>query len=390
MIILRIFHKMDRLLAAIVVLLFGCMTSRVSADVVKPALIEISADVSGVVRIEVRTSIEALLSGINARYKNTKQSPNAAKYDALRVLSAAQLRAKFKPFENRFLEEIFLKADGVSVPLHISSVTIPAAGYTKVPRPSIIILEGPLDRATQNLQFYYPARFGQSAVRVRQVDEKAAKWHWSQWQWIRTDAPSQMFSLSELFTKRPAIEVIWSYIKLGYVHILPRGLDHILFILGLFLFSPKLRPLLWQVTMFTLAHTLTLGLAMAGYVFLPSRIVEPLIAASIAYVGFENIRSKSLGNGRLALVFAFGLLHGLGFASVLADFGMERDAFMTSLISFNVGVEFGQLTILAACFALVGFWFGQKSWYRKMVTIPASALITVIALYWMIERLELI
>ena len=109
-----------------------------------------------------------------------------------------------------------------------------------------------------------------------------------------------------------------------------------------------------------------------------------------AYVGFENIRNKSLGNARLVLVFAFGLLHGLGFASVLADFGMERDAFMTSLISFNVGVEFGQLTILAACFALVGFWFGQKSWYRKYVTIPASALITIIALYWMIERLELI
>ena len=201
------FHKRDHLLAAIVVLLFGCMTDRVSADVVKPALVEISADVSGVVRIEVRASIEALLTGINARFKNTKQSPNAAQYDALRVLSAAQLREKFKPFKNRFLAQVFLKADGVRVPLRVSSVTIPAPGYTKVPRPSIIILEGPLDRATQNLQFYYPARFGQSAVRVRQVDEKAAKWHWSQWQWIRTDEPSQMFSLSELFTKRPALEI---------------------------------------------------------------------------------------------------------------------------------------------------------------------------------------
>ncbi len=360
----------------------------VRADVVKPALIEISADVTGVVRIEVRASIEALLTGINARYKNTKQSPNAAQYDELRVLSAGQLREKFKPFESRFLGDIFLKADGVRVPLVVSVVTIPAPGYTKVPRPSIIILEGPLDRATQNLQFYYPARFGQSAVRVRQVDEKAAKWHWSQWQWIRTDEPSQMFSLAELFTKRPALEVIWSYIKIGYVHILPKGLDHILFILGLFLFSPNLRPLLWQVTMFTLAHTLTLGLSMAGFFSLPSRIVEPLIAASIAYVGIENIRSRSLGNARLVLVFAFGLLHGLGFASVLADFGMERDAFMTSLISFNVGVEFGQLTILAACFMLVGFWFGQKSWYRKIVTIPASSLIAIVALYWMVERLE--
>ena len=202
------------------------------------------------------------------------------------------------------------------------------------------------------------------------------------------DEASQKFSLKELFTRRPLIEVIASYIMLGYVHILPKGLDHILFILGLFLFSPKLRPLLWQVTMFTLAHTLTLGLAMSGVVSLPARIVEPLIAASIAYVGIENIRSRALQNSRLALVFAFGLLHGLGFASVLADFGMERGAFMTSLISFNVGVELGQLTILLACFALVGYWFGQRSWYRKWVTVPASALITVIALYWMVERLE--
>ena len=373
-------------------LLLGAVifTTSTRADVVKPALIEISADVSGVVRIEVRASIEALLTGINARYKNTKQSPNAAQYDALRVLSAAKLREKFKPFEERFLGEIFLKADGARARLRISSVTIPAPGYTKVPRPSIILLEGPLTRATQNLQFYYPARFGQCAVRVRQVDEQAAKWHWSQWQWIRTDEPSQMFSLSELFTKRPLMAVIGSYITLGYLHILPRGLDHILFILGLFLFSPKLRPLLWQVTMFTLAHTLTLGLSMAGIVSLPSRIVEPLIAASIAYVGIENMRSRTLKNSRLILVFAFGLLHGLGFASVLADFGMERGAFMTSLISFNVGVEFGQLTILLACFAFIGFWFGQKSWYRKYLTIPASALITLIALYWMIERLELI
>ena len=281
------------------------------ADVVKPALIEITADVVGAVRIEVRASIEALLTGINGRYKNTKQAPNAAQYDALRVLSGPQLRKQFKPFENQFLQQIFLKADGGAVTLRIASVTIPAPGYVKVPRASIIVLEGPLDRAAQKLQFYYPARFGECAVRVRQVDEQAAKWHWSEWQWIRTDVPSQMFSLSELFTRRPMIDVIGSYIKLGYVHILPKGLDHILFILGLFLFSAKLRPLLWQVTMFTLAHTLTLGLFMAGFFSLPARIVEPLIAASIAYVGIENIRSRSLQNSRLALVFAFGLLHGL-------------------------------------------------------------------------------
>lgn len=376
--------------AAVSVLSLIFMATCARADVVKPALIEITADVVGTARVEIRASIEALLTGINARYKDTRQAPTAVQYDALRVLPGVQLRDKFRSFEKRFLKQIFLKADGQKINLRVSSVKIPDPGYVKVPRMSVIILEGPLDHATKSLQFYYPADFGECAVRVRQVDEKAEKWHWSEWQWIRSDKPSELFSLSELFARRPLVQVIGSYIHLGYVHILPKGLDHILFILGLFLFSPNLRPLLWQVTMFTLAHTLTLGLSMAGLFSLPARIVEPLIAASIAYVGIENIRSRRLRNSRLGLVFGFGLLHGLGFASVLADFGMEKNAFMMSLISFNVGVELGQITILLAAYGLLGFWFGQKSWYRAFVTIPVSALIALMAFYWMIERLELI
>ncbi len=376
------------LLVAFLALSFG----RVQADVVKPALIEVTADVTGKVRVEVRASIEALLTGINGRYKNTKEAPTSAQYDVLRKLDGGQLRQKFKPFEGEFLRSIALFADGRKVPLRITRVKIGPAGYTKVPRISLIVLQGPLDRGVESLRFYYPIRFADYAVRVRQVDRKAGKYHWAEWQWVRDDSGSHEFSLKDLFTRRPLYQTILSYMKIGYVHILPKGADHILFILGLFLFSARWRPLVSQVTMFTLAHTLTLGLTAAGYIDLPERVVQPLIALSIAYAGFENIRNKSgiIGRDRLFMVFAFGLLHGMGFARMLADFGMPADAFFTALISFNLGVELGQLSILVAAFALVGYWFGEQPFYRSWIIVPGSAIITAISLYWFVQRLELI
>ncbi|MFK5892593.1 MAG: HupE/UreJ family protein, partial [Pseudomonadota bacterium] len=178
------------------------------------------------------------------------------------------------------------------------------------------------------------------------------------------------------------------YITSGFEHILPKGLDHILFILGIFLFSSRLKPLLWQVTMFTIAHTLTLGLSINGYINLPASVVEPLIALSIAYIGFENILHKSLHKSRLLIVFLFGLLHGLGFASVLADFGMPEDDFIVALISFNIGVELGQLSIIIGAYFFITFWFKDKLWYKKWVIIPCSLLICLIGLYWTYDRFD--
>ena len=112
-------------------------------------------------------------------------------------------------------------------------------------------------------------------------------------------------------------------------HILPKGLDHILFVLGIFLLSPRWKTMLLQVTAFTVAHSITLGLSIYGIVSLPSRIVEPLIALSIAYVAIENLLTRELKPWRLALVFMFGLLHGLGFAGVLRELGLPREEFLT-------------------------------------------------------------
>lgn len=359
----------------------------VSADVVKPALVEISINTGGTYRVEIRASIEALLTGINTRYRNTQDAPNAEEYDALRVLEAEDLQLAFEPFTQRFTEEIRLLFDEQAAPLTVTRVEIPEPGYTKVPRISVIYLEGEIARSVQSVRWYYPQAFGDNAVRVRQVDEVNEKWHWSDWQWLRRDEPSAPFSLTEVFTQQPVTAVIMTYLAAGFDHILPRGMDHILFILGIFLLSTQMRPLLWQVTMFTVAHTITLGLSMSGIFSLPAYIVEPLIALSIAWIGIENIFARTLHRGRLALVFGFGLLHGMGFASMLKDFGMPDHAFFTALFSFNIGVELGQLAIITLAFLAVGLWYADRAWYRQVVVVSGSLAIAAVGLYWTYDRI---
>jgi hypothetical protein len=179
------------------------------------------------------------------------------------------------------------------------------------------------------------------------------------------------------------------YLKLGYEHILPLGLDHILFVLTIFLLSPRLKPILWQSTAFTVAHSVTLGLAMYKLVSPPAAIIEPLISLSIMFVALENIFSPRLKPTRIGLVFLFGLIHGLGFASSLSGIGLPQDAYLSSLVLFNIGVELGQLTVILLAFFIVGKWFGLKPFYRKAVVIPLSLIIVCIAGYWTVERILL-
>ncbi len=177
------------------------------------------------------------------------------------------------------------------------------------------------------------------------------------------------------------------YLQLGFKHIIPLGFDHILFVLSLFLLSPKLKPVLWQATAFTVAHSITLGLAMFKVITPSPAIVEPIIALSIMYVALENIFSPSLKKSRIGIVFLFGLVHGMGFANALGSLGLPQNSYLTSLIMFNVGVELGQLAVILSAFFIFGKWFGNKLYYRKAIVIPLSVLITIMAGYWTVERL---
>jgi hypothetical protein len=143
-----------------------------------------------------------------------------------------------------------------------------------------------------------------------------------------------------------------------------------------------------QVSAFTIAHSITLGLSLYGVVSVSSKIVEPMIAISIAYVAIENIFLAELKSRRVALVFAFGLLHGMGFAGALKDLGLPRAEFLTALLTFNAGVETGQLTVIGAAFLLFGWQCAGRRWYRSRIVVPASAAIACMAVYWTFERLS--
>ncbi len=188
--------------------------------------------------------------------------------------------------------------------------------------------------------------------------------------------------------KAPTGNVIWYYLKLGYKHILPEGFDHILFVISLCLLSNKIKVILWQATAFTVAHSITLALSMKSIIIAPSAVVEPIIALSIVFVAIENLLLTELKPWRVLLVFMFGLIHGLGFASALNEIGLPRNKFATSILSFNLGVELGQVTIILLVFGLLISRFGNKPWYRKRIVYPISIAIALVAAFWTFQRIS--
>tara|TARA_B100001989_G_scaffold248815_1_gene223003 strand:+ start:32 stop:742 length:711 start_codon:yes stop_codon:yes gene_type:complete len=177
-----------------------------------------------------------------------------------------------------------------------------------------------------------------------------------------------------------------SFLRQGFVHVLPLGLDHILFVLGIFMLSRKFRPLILQVSVFTVAHTITLALATLGMVSAPSDWVEPIIALSIAIVALENVFFPGYRPNRLLVVFVFGLIHGLGFAGALSAFSLDPTSLAVGLFGFNLGVEFGQIAVLLLAFGAT-FWIREEKTYRKYVVIPGSLMIAAAGIYWTIERI---
>jgi uncharacterized membrane protein len=189
--------------------------------------------------------------------------------------------------------------------------------------------------------------------------------------------------------KAPTSHVFWYYFKLGIQHIVPYGADHILFVTGLCLLNNKIKTMLWQATAFTVAHSITLALSMKNIIVAPPALVEPIIALSILFIAIENILFSELKPWRIVLVFCFGLIHGLGFASALNEIGLPRNNFIISIASFNVGVEIGQITVITAVVLLLILPFGNKPWFRQRIVYPVSAVIGLIALYWTIQRIFL-
>ena len=358
------------------------------AHEVRPAVVTVTLG-SPAFDIAISANVEAIIAGIGPQHSDTSESPNAKTYDALRQLTPAALEAKVREFAPQLIDSLLIDAGGTRVVPELVGVTIPDTGDTKLARISEVRLRGTLPVTAKEIRWSPRGALGGSVLRLRERGaggEAAADAPATASIWLRSGEWSDPYVIGAGIRPRGAIETASQYIALGFTHILPKGLDHILFVLGLYLLSMRWKPLLAQVTAFTIAHSITLGLSIYGIFSLPPKIVEPLIALSIAYVAIENVMTNRLHAWRTIVVFAFGLLHGLGFAGVLHEIGMPRSEFATALIAFNVGVELGQLAVIALAFVATGLWMRNREWYRRGFVVPASVVIAAIGLWWTGER----
>ncbi|MEQ3709350.1 HupE/UreJ family protein [Tateyamaria sp.] len=367
--------------------------SMASAHEVVPTIADLTV-ADGSVTFEMRVNIEAQLSGINLdEVEDTDEAENANDYDALRALSNADITARAPDLIRTWDATPLLSAGGVQLMLTLDRVVVPDVTDGELPRISDLVVVATLPEGVSAIEVTWPEGAGDLVVRQQGVDEPYTGL-------IDGGGTSGPISLAG-GDAATGWQAFGTYIPVGFDHILPKGLDHILFVLGLFFLSTQLGPLLWQVSAFTLAHTVTLALGALGHVSVPGSIVEPLIAASIVYVAVENIFSRGLTPWRPAVVFGFGLLHGLGFASVLGEFGLPEGQFIPALIGFNVGVELGQLAVIAM--AATALWLGCRAAVAARLTgveelvaeypvmfrawsMTGSLIIAGIAVYWVIER----
>jgi HupE / UreJ protein len=353
-----------------------------TAHEIRPAIATVSIPATGQMDIRIAANLEALLAGIGPEHKDTDDAPGATQYNSLRALEPDALKSRFQAFVPKWLDGLRIEIDGARIVPTLSAIDIPATGDLRQARISIARLTAAVPADAKSVRWTYPAAFGTSVLRVNQIGGPEKE---PVTAWLKDGMASEPVPLAA-GAKRSRWAAALEYVVLGFTHILPKGLDHILFVLGLYLLSTEWRPLLVQVTAFTVAHSITLALGLYGIVEIPSSVVEPLIALSIVYVAVENILTPNLTPWRPFVVFAFGLLHGLGFAGVLQEIGLPPAEYITGLISFNVGVELGQLAVIGLAWLATGLWFRHKPWYRARIVWPASAVIALAGLYWTIER----
>jgi hydrogenase/urease accessory protein HupE len=295
------------------------------------------------------------------------------------IVDPARLSRILRESEDLFRKKILVRFDETAVRPALEYSVAPAIDASSAPA-ATIRLTGTIPEGAERFSWSFGWTYATYSMTVRKAGAPEVLW-------LEGDQRSKPLALAEVTLPPSSAATIWRYLALGFTHIVPLGLDHMLFVLGIYLLNNRPRAVLLQVSAFTVAHSITLGLSMYGAVNVSPRIVEPMIAISIAYVAIENMFLKELKPWRIVLVFAFGLLHGLGFAGALREVGMPRAEFLTALLTFNIGVEAGQLSVIAAAFLLFGWQYSQRDWYRRRIVVPLSLLIAMAAVYWTVERI---
>ena len=350
-----------------------------SAHEMRPSIASLSVDSQGVLQLELVTNMEAWLANVDPSLSDTNDSPNAAVYDRFRSLDATALEVAIRDKGRDFSRVIEIIAGDLPITMTLTSLKVLPGDDDELPRDTQLNFVGGLPDGVESVRYRVNDTMPNTAVRLF-LDNAEPRV-----QFVKNGQESGELLLDRM-VERSVSGLIVEYIELGFTHIIPRGLDHIIFILGLTLISKRLVDLVIQVTAFTVAHSATLALGLYGILEISASIVEPLIAASIVYIAVENIWHHKVNRSRALVVFAFGLLHGLGFAGVLTELGLPARDFVVGLLSFNAGVELGQLAIILGAYLSIGIWIIRYSWYRARFAVPMSVLIGLVGCYWFVER----
>lgn len=379
------------IVVSLYLLLIGVLTTPTKAHEIRPAVADLSITTVNSInpspsqlQIIIDLNAEMFLAGLDASLvSNTDDAPQGKDYDLLRNLPPKALEKQFSQQWPKFQKFLTALSGTNILEFQYKSLTVEDNPVLSLPRSSKLSIYAALPNDNSAIKFGWDSKLGPLVLRQQSKTINPDDLYTA---YLAPGALSSPIARDEQ-TVQPQLMVIADYIKIGFIHIIPRGLDHILFVLGLFFYAARWQPLLIQVTLFTLAHSMTLVLASTGYISLPPGLIEPLIALSIIYIAFENVRRQHLNATRLLVIFGFGLLHGIGFASVLAGIGLSSGQFILSLVSFNIGVELGQLAVLAPAFLLCGVIAGNPLWYQQKIATPASCLIGAVGLWMFITRL---
>ena len=358
---------------------FIFFASQLSSHELSPNIINLQIDKKRI-NIELTINLEAYLAGVDfSILDNTNDHDNETYYKTLRKLNNSELTKIFLKNWDKFVSLFsIVSEDGTKLKnFNFSKIDTEDIDNTEVSRLSNIYFFVE-NQEMKPVTFQASRILGKIIFRQTGVENGVT-------QFLLPGEKSQVISAKN---GKPLdwIDTFLDYIPVGFAHILPKGLDHILFVLGLLFLTPKFYPLLIQISIFTLAHTITLAISSLKIIDISSAIIEPLIAASIIYVAIENFFNSSLTKYRSIIIFFFGLLHGLGFASVLSSFGLPGTNFIWALVGFNVGVEIGQLTIILAFYTIFIYWIKTKNYYRKYISIPGSLIIALFGTFWLLER----
>ena len=330
--------------------------------------------------LSIRLNLEAIIADVNMDHSNTEESEKSGQYESLRTMNADELLKKFNSKIRDFQNKIYLTSANSNYSLTLVDVDIPEVGNTDIIRDTVINFDIK-NIKDEDLKFSWDKNLGSIILRVNSKNNEGL---YSKL--IESNDKSEWFSITNKREER-LIDNVKSYTQLGFKHIIPKGLDHILFVIALFLLSSKLKPLVLQVSIFTIAHTITLFLGALDVIKIPSIIVEPIIALSICFIAIENLFTENIKKMRPYIIFIFGLLHGLGFAGVLNEIGISDGLFISSLISFNIGVEVGQISVILLSYIFISLLFQNKPWYRNRITRPLSLVIALIGFYWFFKRI---